>query len=142
MIIERLKPEDIEGLLELYKELMSHENDREKSLEIYEEMLKDDKYLLVVAKEDGKIVGTALAICCMLVGYAGRSFMVVEDVVVKSDMRGRGIGKKIMEYINKFAEEKNCGYTILVSQERRKDAHRFYENAGFTEPVRGFKKYN
>lgn len=142
MIIEKLKEEDIGELIELYKELMDHKNDPAECLEIYKEMLKDDKYLLVVAKEDGKIVGTALAICCMLVGYSGKNFLVVEDVVVKSTMRGRGVGKKIMDYIDKFAAEKKCGYTCLISGAKREGAHKFYENVGFNEPVRGFKKYN
>lgn len=51
MVIEKLKLEDIEGLLELYKELIPFENSLKKSIEIYKEILQDEQYLIVVAKE-------------------------------------------------------------------------------------------
>lgn len=140
-MIEKLRSEDINELLELYKELMQYSNTEEQAKKIYNEMLKDDKYLVLVAKEKGKIVGSALAVCCMLLGYEGRNFLVIEDVIVKSEFRGLGIGSKLMKSIDEFAMKSNCGYSILVSKAYMKKAHEFYENLGFTEDVRGFKKY-
>jgi len=43
--------------------------------------------------------------------------------------------------IFEFAKEKGCGYAILVSSGFREGAHRFYEAMGYTEDVRGFRKY-
>lgn len=137
MIIEKLKLEDIPDLLELYKDLGPFEISFENSLETYKKMLMDEEYLLLVAKEDNKVIGSVLGICCKsLVG----SFLVIEDVVVKDGLRGKGIGRKLMESLDKFAKTKCCTYAILVSSDFRKEAHRFYENAGFIDGVRGFRK--
>lgn len=45
-----------------------------------------------------------------------------------------------MESIDEFAKKNNCAYSILVSSNHRKGAHKFYENVGFTEMVKGFRK--
>lgn len=103
-------------------------------------MLKDDKYLLLVAKENNKIVGTALAVCCLLLALDGGCFLAIEDVIVKDGLRGKGIGRKLMDEIDKFAIKNNCGYSIVVSSDHRKGAHKFYEACGFTEGVKGFRK--
>ncbi|MDF2883578.1 MAG: GCN5-like N-acetyltransferase [Clostridiaceae bacterium] len=140
MIIEKLRLEDIEELLNLYKELVPNENSLNKSIETYKKMLEDDKYLLLAAKENNKIVGSALAVCCLFLAFDQGSFLVIEDVIVKDGLRGIGIGKRLMEAIDEFAVKNNCVYSILVSSDYRKDAHKFYESAGFTEEVRGFRK--
>jgi len=137
MIIEMLKLEDIPELLELYKELGPFEYSFKNSLETYKKMLMDEDYLLLVAKDDNKIIGSVLGICCKcLVG----SFLVIEDVVVKYGLRGKGIGRKLMESLDEFAKTKGCTYAILVSSDFREEAHKFYENTGFIDGVRGFRK--
>lgn len=137
MIIEKLKLEDIPDLLELYKELGPFEVSFESSLETYKKMLMDEAYLLLVAKEDNNVIGSVLGICCKsLVG----SFLVIEDVVVKESLRGKGIGRKLMESLDEFAKTKHCDYAILVSSGFRKEAHKFYESVGFIDGVIGFRK--
>ena len=91
-------------------------------------------------KENDKIVGTVLGIVCHSIPLIGMPFMVVEDVVVKSEYRKKGIGKKLFDEIDRIALENNCGYSFLVSGERRKVAHIFYDKQGYNEPVKGFRK--
>lgn len=140
MVIEKLKLEDIEGLLELYKELTPFENSLERSIEIYKEILQDEQYLIVVAKENNKVIGSAFGVCCKCLSVGGSPFLVIEDVIINEDFRGQGVGKKVMKVLDEFAEEKNCGYAILVSSDYRKKAHAFYDNLGFVDGVRGFRK--
>jgi len=124
-------------LLELYKELGSFEISFENSLETYKKMLMDEAYFLLVAKEDNKVIGSVLGICCLsLVGY----FLVIEDVVVKNGLRGKGIGRKLMESLDEFAKTKHCDYAIIVSSDFRLEAYKFYKNVGFIDGVRGFRK--
>lgn len=137
MIIEKLKEEDIPDLLELYNNLIPFETSVDKSLETYKEMLKDDNYFLATAKEDNRVLGSALGICCKCLAV---SFLVIEDVIVKDGLRGKGIGRELMKSLDEFAKRKHCAYAILVSSAYRKEAHKFYENAGFTDSVRGFRK--
>jgi len=141
MVIERLKKDEIPELLELYKELTDRlENSITTSEEVFQKMNSDENYHLLVAKEDDKIIGTVLGIVCHSIPLMGMPFMVVEDVVVKSEYRQKGVGKKLFEEIDKIALENNCAYSFLVSGERRKEAHLFYPKQGYDEPVKGFRK--
>ncbi len=140
MVIEKLRLEDVEDLIDLYKELVPFENKFEKTISLYKEMEKDDNYFLVVAKENDKIVGSMLAVCCNSLASLGNPFLVIEDVVVKAEYRKLGIGKKLMNEVDKYASLKNCTYAIVVSSNYRKNAHKFYENIGFRDEVVGFRK--
>lgn len=137
MIIEKLKMEDLSDVLELHSTIVPFEISFDKSLETYKEMLVNENYFLVVAKEDNKVIGSAIGICCKCLAVA---FLVIEDLVVKDGLRGKGIGKKLMQSLDEFAKRKQCAYAILVSSDFRKEAHKFYENIGFTDSVRGFRK--
>ena len=137
MIIEKLREEDISKVLELYKDILPLETSLNKSEEMYKKIISDENYNLLVAKENNEILGTMLGICCN--GLA-EPFLVIEDVVIKDGMRGKGIGKKLMKELDNFAHEKKCTYSILVSSDFRKEAHKFYEKVGFTDGVRGFRK--
>lgn len=137
MIIEKLKIEELSQVLELHSTIIPFEISIDKALETYKEMLLDENYFLVIAKEDEEIIGTATGICCKTLAVP---FLVIEDVVVKDGLRGKGIGGKLMKALDDFSERKNCAYAILVSSDFRKNAHKFYENHGFTDSVRGFRK--
>lgn len=141
MVIEKLKMEDIPQLLELYKELGDFGSSIKISEEIYEKMLEDDNYLLLVAKKDGKVVGSSIAISCMILALNGQGFIVIEDVIVSSECRKMGIARSIMNEIDNFAKSKNCAYSILVSSDYREEAHKFYESVGFVDGVKGFRKW-
>ena len=140
MIIEKLKKEDIPQILELYKELVDYENNLPVSQQVYEKMLADDNYYLLVAKDGDTIMGSVLGVVCYSLPVLGKSFMVVEDVVVKKEYRRHGVGKKLFEEIDRIALEKDCLYSMLVSGHERKEAHIFYERQGYDEKVKGFRK--
>jgi hypothetical protein len=74
MIIEKLNIEDLSQVLELHSTLIPFEISFDKSLEIYKEMLKNENYYLVVAKEDNKVIGSAIGICCKCLAV---SFLVI-----------------------------------------------------------------
>ena len=135
--IEKLQQQDLPAVLDLLKVMMPFEFSTENAEETLEEICKKDNYAMLIAKKDGVVLGTATAICSTLLTG---SFLVVEDVVVREDTRGQGVGRLLMEAIDDYAKEKNADYTILVSSGFRKGAHKFYEACGYTEDVCGFRK--
>jgi len=137
MIIEKLNIEDLSQVLELHSTLIPFEISFDKSFETYKELLNNENYYIIVAKEDNKVIGSVTGICCKCLAV---SFLVIEDVIVKDGFRGKGIGKELMQSIDEFAESKHCAYAILVSSDFRKSAHKFYESIGFMDSVRGFRK--
>lgn len=55
----------------------------------------------------------------------------IEDVVVDSAHRGRGIGKTLIELAALVAREENAAWVELTSRPARADAIRLYERLGF-----------
>ncbi|MBO9193945.1 GNAT family N-acetyltransferase [Rhizobium sp. 16-449-1b] len=94
---------------------------------------------LFVAELAGEVVGTfQTAITTTLTGR-GTSFMVIEAVQTRSDMRGQGIGARMIEFCIETARARGLPRVQLISNAKRKDAHRFYERLGFEPSHLGFK---
>jgi GNAT superfamily N-acetyltransferase len=62
-------------------------------------------------------------------------------VHVRSDLRGRGIGAKLLAAAEALARREGCYRMQLTSRNVRLDAHRFYEAQGFQLTSQGFKKW-
>lgn len=141
--IEKANYSDIEDLTKLYEELLGRETNLEKFNEIFNLIDSNNNYTLVIAKdEDKNIVGSILGIICYDLGGDCKPFMVIENLIVKSNCRNMGIGKKLVIFIEEFARQRNCYFTMLVSAYKRKEAHKFYESIGYAnDVVKGFKKY-
>jgi GNAT superfamily N-acetyltransferase len=107
--------------------------------------LPEDKsiqgYELLVAEDDGQVVGTT--VLAGLPGFAhGTSpFGVVEYVVVDERCRSRGIGKLMMASVISLAKDAGCYKIALTSDNRRERAHKFYCSLGFEASAHGFRLY-
>ena len=137
MVIERLTQRYIAQVVELQKTLVPFELSPEEAAARLEYILSNPDYTLLIAREGDAVLGTVTGICCRALSMP---FLVIEDVVVREDCRGKGIGKALMDELDRFAIENKCEYAILVSSGFRKEAHGFYEKQGYTEDVRGFRK--
>jgi len=133
---------DLESLAQLYAELVDEQTDFCRMRENFKLMESNPNYIVLTAKDDNLVVGSAMGVICLdLVGKC-IPFMVIENVVVKIAWRGKGIGAKLMGEIEGMGRKRKCYYTMFVSGSHRKDAHRFYESIGYDlESVQGFKKY-
>ena len=60
---------------------------------------------------------------------------------VRHDLRYSGIGGKLLDHAVELARGMGCYRVQLTSNERRHNAHRFYERHGFVGSQRGFKRY-
>ena len=105
-------------------------------------MKNNSDYIILGAKENDVLIGSVMGVICRdLIGEC-RPFMVIENMIVASRHRGKGIGTMLMKHIEKIANDKNCYYITLVSNIKRKEAHRFYQTLDYKiDNVQGFKKY-
>jgi predicted N-acetyltransferase YhbS len=134
--------DDLESLAQLYEELSGEETDLCKMKENFKLMESNPNYVVLTAKEDNLVVGTVMGIICLDLVRKCKPFMVIENVIVKSAWRGRGIGVRLMEEIEEIGRERECYFTMFVSGGHRKEAHQFYETIGYNlDFVQGFKKY-
>jgi GNAT superfamily N-acetyltransferase len=55
----------------------------------------------------------------------------VTALVVDASVRGRGIGRALMAAAESWAAEQGCVLMEVTSNQRRADAHKFYEGLGY-----------
>jgi glucosamine-phosphate N-acetyltransferase len=95
---------------------------------IFDKISKNPDYIIYVAINDGKVIGATTLLIEQKFIHDGGKVGHIEDVVVRKEYQGRGVGKKIVNALLKYAEKKGCYKTILNCTE---DLIPFYENLGF-----------
>lgn len=96
---------------------------------------------ILVACLDGALVGTLDLLVVSNLTRSGRPWASIENVVVEAACRRRGIGRALLGVAVELAREAGCSKLQLISREERGAAHELYVGAGFTAPVRGFRRY-
>jgi GNAT superfamily N-acetyltransferase len=111
----------------------------ESYIKAFEEIEADKNNELIVAEKDGAIVGTLQITFTPSISFQGGKRATVESVRVDEKYRGQGIGKELMKWAIERARAENCFAVQLTTNAERRDAHRFYENLGFTGSHLGMK---
>jgi len=134
--IRRAAKEDCGRLLELVQELAEYErapNEVTVTLEHFQEsgFGKSPVWWAFVAEVDGKIVGFALYYIRYSTWKGQRMYL--EDILVTNEMRGKGIGKLLMDRLIEEAKEKGWKAIIWQVLEWNEPAINFYKkyNANF-----------
>ena len=139
--IAPIEEEDLPALDSLNQQLHQHEGELERMATALELGRRDPNHLLLGAKVAGALVGTVLGYVCRMVYGQGRPFMMVDGMVVDERHRRTGIGRALMEAIEERAWERDCTCILLVTDESRTDALRFYEALGYrADHYKAFKK--
>jgi len=140
-VIRRAIAGDADAIQGLYQELVGDTQIRvlpEQIATLAESLTS----LLLVAEAEGIVCATALLNLCADVMYAGQPFGVVENVVVAAAMRGRGVGKRLLDHVEQLAIEQDCTKLMLLSGSHRPEAHAFFRSCGFAgETKQAFVKY-
>lgn len=130
MDISLAKKDDIAGILPLQSQIYRVKNLPENAHKILEELIDADYCDVLVAKVDGKVVGSG-SIFYLKSPAHGNPYAFLEGIVVDEAHRGRGIGTALSKYAIDLARAKNCYKIIFTSGIDRADIHEFYENLGF-----------
>jgi len=140
---------DIPRILELYRELSLGMGDVERGLRpsqddyrnVFAEISADPRHELLVAEDDGRVVGTVVLVVVPNLSHAGTPWALVENLVVAERQRRRGFGRLLLEYVVTRAREKGCHRIELCSDKRREAAHQLYRAVGFEPSAHGFRIY-
>ena len=93
--------------------------------EINESIFSSDEVDGIVAMEEGNVLGYA---SIHYIKKITRKSGIIEDVVVKENQRGKGIGKLLVKNLIEKAKKNNCDKIIFSSSEKNL---KFYEKLGF-----------
>jgi ribosomal protein S18 acetylase RimI-like enzyme len=113
----------------------------ESYVKAFEEISADKNNELIVAENDGAIVGTLQITFTPSISFQGGKRATVESVRVDAKFRGQGLGKDLMLWAIERAKKEGCHTLQLTTNSDRADAHRFYENLGFKGTHLGMKLY-
>ena len=110
--------------------------DRNKAKEILKKIKQNPNHIIHVAIDGKKIVGTTTLFIEQNFIHNGGLVGHIEDVVVRKDCEGKGIGIKLIMSMLERAKEKNCYKTILDCKD---DVKQFYERIGFKHESNGMR---
>jgi GNAT superfamily N-acetyltransferase len=109
-------------------------------IEAFAAMQKQDGNHILLAEQDGRIVGALHLAFVPGLSRRGTTRAIIESVRVASDARGQNIGTAIMKHAIAEAKAQGARLVQLTSDKRRARAHLFYRRLGFEQSHAGFKK--
>ena len=135
-IIREIEENDLEkGFLESLDFLRKASDiDKNKAKEILKKIKQNPNHIIHVAIDNKKIVGSTTLFIEQKFIHDGGLVGHIEDVVVRKDYEGKGIGIKLIMSMLERAKEKNCYKTIL---ECKDDVNQFYERIGVKHESHG-----
>lgn len=97
--------------------------------------------LIVVELPSGELAGFMELVVERLIDAEPR--VDVAGLVVSEALQGRGIGRMLMEFAEKWAAESGCRIVHLRSNLKRAGAHAFYERLGYEhfKTQKAFRKH-
>jgi N-acetylglutamate synthase-like GNAT family acetyltransferase len=145
--IRSATPEDLPVLLELYRQLSpgAEASSAEDAVRGFQAMTDAAHVTLLVAEVDGLVAGTVTLVVVPNLTHGAKPWAQVENMVVEENVRGSGVGKKLIEACLDTARAKGCYKVQLQSANHRReaphDAHAFYAAMGFEPSSVGFRRY-
>jgi len=126
---------DIPSLCELLGLLFSQEADFKPDREAQSRGLaliigNPEVGLIIVARQDGKIVGMVNLLYTVST-VLGDRVALLEDMVVSPSVRGSGIGSQLLEQAIQFSRLSGCKRITLLTDRGNESAQRFYQKYGF-----------
>lgn len=132
-IIRKGTKEDMPVVLELIKELAAFEKEPDAVITTVETLEKEGfgenpLFHVFVAEVGGKIEGMAL-VYYRFSTWKGRTLH-LEDLIVRKEKRGTGLGNALYRKVIEFAKEQNLKRVEWVVLDWNKHAIDFYERSG------------
>lgn len=140
MEIRNMIRTDIPQLAMLYHQFWNEDSNILAMESQFDKLSKDERYILLSAVIDEKLVGSVMGIICQDLYGNCKPFLVLENMIVAQDSRRNSIGKALISRLEEIARTKDCSQIILVTELERNDACLFYEACGFQTNNKGYKK--
>ncbi len=141
MEIREMTREDLPQVAQLYYGFWGKTSDLAKMEGSFARIKEQDSHILLVAQEGEYLIGTVMGVVCQEIYGDCRPFLVLENMIVSSHARQKGVGKKLVEELEHRAQERGCTQILVQTEKKRLDAVAFYNSLGYDpEPMQGYKK--
>lgn len=95
-------------------------------------MLSSASHLLLVAEEEGQIIGLLHLRMEFQLHHCGTVAEIME-LIVSREVRSKGIGAALLKAAREQAIQHHCIQFEVTSNQKRKQAHRFYQREGLEQ---------
>jgi GNAT superfamily N-acetyltransferase len=134
--IRNATPADVPLILDFIRRLAEYEREPNAVMATEQDLLRDGfgadpKYRCVIAEWAGKPAGFAF----FFYNYStwrGQPGLYLEDLFVLPEMRGKGIGKSLLQHLAEIAVRENCYGIRWMVLEWNEPALKFYDALGAT----------
>ncbi len=111
----------------------------EKYQSAFDAIVNDKNACLIVGTQDNQVVAMAQINFLSYLTYQGGRRAQIEGVRVEKHQRGKGVGKKLIEYLIQMSIKQKCHLVQLTTNKKRPKAISFYESLGFVATHEGIK---
>lgn len=137
-MIRAARPDDSAALVPLFEEL-GYPSTADAIRERLLSHSVDPDACVLVAEQGREILGLA-SLRLLRVMHADEPIAMLTSLVVRSDARGSGVGRRLVAELEAMARARGCVKMILTSGNHRSAAHRFYERVGFSNTGHRFAR--
>lgn len=127
-------PADLPQLARLLEKLFAIEEDFQYSYDLQRQglglLLESKSGTIIVAAENNKIVGMITGQLTISTAEGGRSLL-VEDLYVAEQLQGRGLGKRLLQEVGKWANRYGAKRMQLLADCSNHKALDFYGHTGW-----------
>ena len=126
--------EDVELILQFIRDLAEYEREPQAAVATAEDIVRDGftgepKFRVLIAEWNGKPAGFAFYFYNYST-WLGRPGLYLEDLFVKPEFRGHGIGKALLARLAKIALDENCARMQWQVLDWNTPSIEFYERLG------------
>ena len=139
MIYRNYKSEDIFALRDIMEKDLGYNCKLSNLKSRVEEMMKRGNYTIIVADDNGKVVGFIGCVNYLAFELENEGMKIIA-LAVSKEYRRKGIGTSLIKAAEKQAKENGVEVVLLNSGLPRNDAHSFYESQGYSKKSYGFIK--
>ena len=137
-MIREITENDFDGLMKLYAQLGDNPipQKSEEVLAVWNKILQNKDYHIVVADVEGKVVSTCTCVIIPNLTHNQRPYAVVENVVTDENYRCKGLATACLNYAKEIAIKNNCYKLMLMTGSKKEATLNFYRNAGYTDKTK------
>lgn len=137
-MIREIAENDFDDLMKLYVQLGNNPipQKSEDVLAVWNKILQNKDYHIVVADVDGTVVSTCTCIIIPNLTHNQRPYAVVENVVTDQNFRGKGYATLCLDFAKEIAIKNNCYKLMLMTGSKKEATLNFYRNAGYTDKTK------
>ena len=138
--IREIALSDYYEVVQLWNEVLENHNVNYENFHItMEKMSRDGNYDTFVALSENRVVGFVSVMSALAVGVP-IGYLHVQGLAVHKEFHHKGIGTKLLNYVENYAKEDGISFILLCSGFKRTDAHAFYEHNGYDKDSYCFDK--